>query len=133
LAHALAQRFLFFASGARAANRFQHSTWPHRVLRRVLDRMEAEFASDLALSTLAAESGYSRSHFLRIFRADMGCAPHQWLTRLRVERAKEMLGRSSLSLIDIAAACGFSSHSHFSRTFRQTVGVAPDRYRRTLD
>jgi AraC family transcriptional regulator len=57
---------------------------PNRVLHRVLDRMKAGLATDLDLNTLAAESGYRRSHFLRTFRAAMGCSPHRWLTRLRL-------------------------------------------------
>jgi AraC family transcriptional regulator len=93
--------------------------------------MKADLATDLDLDTLAAESGYSRSHFLRTFRAAMGCSPHQWLTRLRVERAKTILREKSVSLIDIALDCGFSSHSHFSNTFRQIAGVTPSEYRRT--
>ena len=103
----------------------------NRMLQRVLDRMKADLATDLDLSTLAVESGYSRSHFLRTFRTAMGCTPHQWLTRLRVERAKTILRESSTSLIDVALDCGFSSHPHFSNTFRQMAGVTPSEYRRT--
>jgi transcriptional regulator GlxA family with amidase domain len=101
-----------------------------RLLQRALDRMKADLASDLGLNTLAAESGYSRSHFLRTFRAVMGCSPHQCLTRLRVEQAKTILRENSISLIDIALDCGFSSHAHFSNTFRQIVGATPSEYRR---
>src|SRR5271167_4486475 len=90
-----------------------------RWVQRVLDRMKADLATDLDLSRLAAESGYSRSHFLRTFRAAIGCSPHQWLTRLRMDHAKTMLRRDAESLIVIALACGFSSHAHFSNTFRQ--------------
>jgi AraC family transcriptional regulator len=104
---------------------------PKRLLHRVLERMKADLASDLDLSTLAAESGYSRSHFLRTFRAAMEYSPHQWLTRLRVEQAKTMLRESSNSLIDIALDCGFSSHAHFSNTFRRIIGLTPSEYRRT--
>jgi AraC family transcriptional regulator len=130
LAHALAVRFLLLARGAQGASSVQPKSSPHRALRRVLEKMEAEVASDLDLSTLAAEIGYSKSHFLRMFRAGMRCSPHQWLMQLRVERVKKMLRESSDSLIDIAAASGFSSHSHLSRTFRQFVGVTPNQYRR---
>jgi len=93
--------------------------------------MKADLGTDLDLNTLAAESGYSRSHFLHTFRAAMGCSPHQWLTRLRVEQGKAILRERSISLIDIALDCGFSSHAHFSNTFRQVVGVTPSEYRRT--
>jgi AraC family transcriptional regulator len=93
--------------------------------------MRADLGTDLDLNTLAAESGYSRSHFLRTFRAATGCSPHQYLTRLRVEQSKTILREYSISLIDIALACGFSSHAHFSNTFRQIVGVTPSEYRRS--
>lgn len=44
-----------------------------------------------------------------------------------------MLRRGSIPLIEIAAACGFSSHAHLSRSFRKAVGVAPNQYRRVPD
>jgi AraC family transcriptional regulator len=130
LAHALALRFLLLSSGTQPARSSRHGTLPPRVLQRVLDRMKADFATDIDLKTLAAESGYSRSHFLRTFRAAMGCSPHQCLTGMRVEEAKLLLCDRSHPLIDIALACGFSNHSHFSNTFRQIVGMSPSRYRR---
>jgi AraC-like DNA-binding protein len=118
-------------SGTQVPRPLQCGRVQKRLLQRVLDRMKADLATDLDLSTLAAESGYSRSHFLRTFRAAMGCSPHQWLTRLRMEQAKTILRERSISLIDIALDCGFSSHAHFSNTFRQIVGVTPSEYRRT--
>src|SRR5258708_34654909 len=93
--------------------------------------MNVDLAADLDPNHLAAERGYSRSHFLRTFRAVMGCSPHRWLTRLRVEQAKTILREQSISLIDIALDCGFSSHAHFSNTFRQIVGVTPSDDRRS--
>jgi AraC family transcriptional regulator len=101
-----------------------------RPLQRVLDLMKTDLATDLDVNTLAAESGYSRSHFLRTFRAAMGCSPHQRLTRLRVERAKTLLQEHSIPLIDIALDCGFSTHAHFSNTFREIAGITPSEYRR---
>jgi AraC family transcriptional regulator len=130
LSYALAIRFLSLAGGRQLLKPSHHGKLPVRVLERVLDRMKAELASDLDLSTLAAESGYSRSHFLRAFRAGTGYSPYQWLTRLRVEQAKRLLRESSLSLINIALACGFANHAHFSNRFRQLVGVTPSEYRR---
>ena len=117
-------------SAARLTGPLRCGRLQRRLLQRVLDRMKADLASDLDLGTLAAESGYSRSHFLRTFRAVMGSSPHRWLTSLRVERAKTILREDAISLIDIAFNCGFSSHAHFSNTFRQIVGVTPGEYRR---
>jgi transcriptional regulator GlxA family with amidase domain len=85
----------------RVAKPSQCGKLPNRLLQRVLERMKADLGTDLDLSTLAAESGY-RSHFLRTFRVAMGCSPHQYVTRLRVEQAKTLLREESISLIDVA-------------------------------
>jgi AraC family transcriptional regulator len=130
LARALAVRFRQLVGMARDYKPSQSGKMPIRILQRVLDKMRAELATDLDLHTIAAESGYSRTHFLRTFRASTGYSPHQWLTRLRIEEAKTLLQKASHSLIDIALDCGFSSHGHFSSTFRRIVGVTPREYRR---
>jgi AraC family transcriptional regulator len=130
LAHALALRFRQLSGGVRGPKPSQSGKMPTRILERVLDRMRADLATNLDLNTIAAESGYSRTHFLRTFRASTGYSPHQWLTHLRIEEAKTLLQKASNSLIDIALDCGFSSHGHFSNTFRRIVGVTPREYRR---
>jgi AraC family transcriptional regulator len=88
--------------------------------------------TDLSLQVLAKESGYSRVHFIRMFRAATGYAPHNYLLKLRVDRVRELLVSSTLSLTEIALECGFSSHSHLSRVFRQVLGATPSEYRRSL-
>jgi AraC family transcriptional regulator len=104
----------------------------HHRLQRVLKRMETDLSATLTLKTLATESGYSRNHFLRMFRAAMGCTPHQYLLRLRVGKAQAMMHGDSIRLIDVALACGFSSHAHLSRIFRQVTGSTPSEYRRGI-
>ena len=130
LAHALALRFRQVSGGVPDHKPSQFGKMPALFLQRVLDRMRADFATDLDLKTIAAESGYSKGHFLRTFRASTGCSPHQWLTLLRIEEAKIRLQKSFDSLIDIALGCGFSNPGHFSSTFRKIVGVTPREYRR---
>jgi AraC family transcriptional regulator len=97
-----------------------------------MDRMQADLGEDIDLHSLAKESGYSRSHFLRMFREATGITPYQYLLQLRLQQAQRMLRNKSSRLVDIAIACGFSSHSHMSRIFRQTIGVTPSEYRRDV-
>jgi len=129
LSTALATRLLF---AARSQQQPSNTTSPlHRpILRLVLDHMEAEFDNDLTLTQLAAESGYSRTHFSRMFRGATGQSPHRYLLDLRLKKAQSMLDSRSLSLIDIALACGFSSHAHFTTAFRSRFGLSPSAYRR---
>ncbi len=103
---------------------------PAHKLRRVIERMNADLDTDLDLKTIAAESGYSRNHFLRMFRAATECTPHQYFLRLRIEKAQSLMKSQSLRIIDIAESCGFTSQSQFSRVFRRVIGVTPRQYRR---
>src|SRR5262245_60328576 len=91
LAHALATRIVLQLRRAIEPQERSKSGFPRHILRRVLERMNAEFSDDLSLATLAAESGYSRAHFLRVFRAATGQTPHQYLLSLRLEKATQML------------------------------------------
>jgi AraC family transcriptional regulator len=132
LTQALAVRTLFLGRSTKPqTNNRGTSGLPRHVLRRIIERMRC-FSCDLSLQALANESGYSRVHFVRMFRAATGYSPHNYLLNLRLERARELLKNPSLSLIDIALDCGFSSHSHMSRLFHKSVGVTPSAYRRSL-
>jgi AraC family transcriptional regulator len=131
LVHALTIRFLLQAEPEKRRGSPAASPLPRHLLQRVLDRM-SDLVADLDLHTLAAETGYSRSHFLRMFEAATGCTPHRYLLQLRLKRAQELIRKKSTSLIDIAALCGFSSHAHMSRVFRQLLGITPSQYRRNL-
>jgi AraC family transcriptional regulator len=131
LAHAVAVRLFFTGAAGKRRTHAGASGLPRRLMRRVLERMH-DFGSNLDLQTLAAETGYSRSHFLRMFRASTGVPPHRYLLHLRLERAKKLIRLPHTSLIDVAAACGFSSHAHMARAFRQLLGMTPSEYRHNL-
>ncbi len=131
LAHAIAVRLLLIGAVGKRKAYAAASGLPPYLMRRVVERMH-DFDSNLDLETLAAETGYSRSHFLRLFHASTGVPPHRYLLHLRLERAKELIRLPHRSLIEVAVACGFSSHGHMSRVFRQLLGVTPAEYRRKL-
>jgi AraC family transcriptional regulator len=132
LIHALAYRFLVIGREDAPSSAVKLvSPLPKHILRRVIEQMR-NLDSKLSLQMLAKESGYSRVHFLRMFRAATGYTPHNYLLKLRVDRVRELLASPTLSLTDIALECGFSSHSHLSRVFRQVLGATPSEYRRSL-
>jgi AraC family transcriptional regulator len=87
-------------------------------LRRVIGRIHNDFHMKLDLADLAAEAGWSRSHFQRMFRSAFGRTPHRYLLDYRLFKAREMLAQGSVALADVAAACGFASHAHLTTTFR---------------
>jgi AraC family transcriptional regulator len=105
---------------------------PKALLNRVIEYIEANLDREIALAALAQTAGYSRSHFLRMFRTATGHTPHHYVLQLRLKRAQEFMRLGRMSLIDIAAHSGFSSRDHMSRIFRQLLGVTPSEYRRNL-
>jgi AraC family transcriptional regulator len=96
----------------------------------VREKIEANLDTDLSLESLAEESGYSRAHFLRMFRAATGLTPHQYVLELRLRRAQDCLRKRHARIIDIALSCGFSSQSHMTSVFRQRLEMTPAAFRR---
>jgi AraC-like DNA-binding protein len=99
-------------------------------LRRAKDLIDRDFAESLDLSALAREAHASRAHFVRSFRNAFGETPHRYLQRRRIERAKELLRNTRLSVTEVSLAVGFRSLGSFSATFRQLVGEPPIAYAR---
>ena len=98
--------------------------------RRAKDLIANSLAHQVSLEQVAAECGLSSSHFARSFKASTGTTPHEWLQKCRVNHARKMLRSPSLSLVDIAADCGFADQSHFTRIFRRATGETPGNWRR---
>ncbi|OGV75335.1 MAG: hypothetical protein A3K19_18345 [Lentisphaerae bacterium RIFOXYB12_FULL_65_16] len=83
----------------------------------------------LTRGELARVAHLSEAHFGRQFRREVGVTPLQYVTRLRVARACELLDRTRLNVEEVGRAAGFGDPFHFSRTFRKSVGVSPRAYR----
>jgi AraC-like DNA-binding protein len=99
-------------------------------LRRARDLMDRRYMDPLDLEAVASESGFSRYHFARSFRAAFGESPGAYLTRRRVERAKDLIRSANLTITEICYLVGFSSLGSFSAKFSTLVGVSPSAYRR---
>jgi AraC-like DNA-binding protein len=101
-------------------------------LRKARDLMDASFAERLDLDAMARAAGFSRYHFAREFRAAFGETPGGYLSRRRVERAKDLLGAANLTVTEVCMVVGFSSLSSFSRRFTELVGCTPSAYQRRV-
>ena len=71
-------------------------------------------------------------HFLRLFKESMGLTPYRYVIERRVERARELLRRSSLPISEVALSCGFTDQSHLSWHFKRLVGLTPKAFREAL-
>lgn len=114
--------------GKRQALRLPGTQMDFRI-RRVLRQMQAcpDFARDV--DACANVACLSRSHFFHLFRESTGVSPQLFFNALRLERAFERLGSSSLPIHVVAEQLGFSAAGHFTRFFRHHTGSTPRAYR----
>ncbi len=88
---------------------------------------------ELDLEQLAGVAGFSPYHFLRIFSAVVGETPQQFIIRVRLERAANLLvKRPEDSITQIAITCGFSSSAAFARSFKKRFGISANEYRQAV-
>ena len=100
--------------------------------RRCLEFMQTRLSEDISLDELAAEASLSAFHFARMFKQSLGVPPRVYLTRLRVERACELLEKTDLSVTEIALAVGYSSNQVLARVFLKHMRLSPLNYRRAV-
>jgi AraC family transcriptional regulator len=98
--------------------------------RRCIELMHARLSEDISLDDLAAEARLSVFHFARIFKQSVGVPPRVYLTRLRVDKASELLEQTDLSVTEIALEVGYSSNQVLARVFLQHQHMSPTDYRR---
>jgi AraC family transcriptional regulator len=99
-------------------------------LDRAINYMEENLDKPLALLDVAHAVGLGVTHFARRFKQSTGRAPHQYLMRCRVERARRLLAETDNAIAQIAFACGFAHQEHLTRIFRRLNGETPAKFRR---
>ena len=98
-------------------------------LSKVIDGMHRRLVAHQSVAELAAMAAMSERSFMRRFKAATGMSPADWLISARVDRARELLESSALSIDAIAGECGFGSAITLRHHFRRKLGVSPSTYR----
>jgi AraC family transcriptional regulator len=98
----------------------------------VLDFINDNLASDISLKELAGVARMSPFYFSRMFKLSTGCSPHEYVTRRRVYKAKDLFGGKFESISQVAIEVGFYDQSHLSRHFRKIVGLSPGQFLRNF-
>ncbi len=99
-------------------------------INKVMDYIEANLDSELQLNELAKVASFSPFHFHRIFKGMVGETLRNYIQRLRVEKAANMLLlMPKKSITEVALDCGFASSAHFARVFKETYGVSASKWR----
>lgn len=105
---------------------------PKYKLREAITYINDHLDRGLSLAELAALVQMSPYYFASSFKQSTKLAPHQYVTKCRIERAKLLLKRQELTILEICQQVGFQSQSHFTRVFRKYTATTPKAYRKLL-
>jgi transcriptional regulator GlxA family with amidase domain len=98
-------------------------------VRQAINLLSEDLSRDLDFKAVAVYVNLSSSRLRHLFKEETGLTPAQYLKRLRLERARELLERSFLRLKEVMPQVGINDESHFVRDFKKVHGITPRRYR----
>lgn len=91
--------------------------------------IEKHYTENISVSELALLSGYSERQLTRLFQSTFAVAPNRYITKLRMQKARQLLKDPACSIGEIAWSCGYEDQNYFSRVFRRETGFTPTAYR----
>lgn len=100
-------------------------------MKTILKYVEEHYAERITVEDMADLTYYSKSHFMKFFKAHMGTGFIEYLNDYRLSMAERLLRSSDHSVLDIAQMSGFDNLSYFNRIFKRKYGISPGKYRRT--
>ncbi|TCR00609.1 AraC-like DNA-binding protein [Neorhizobium sp. JUb45] len=104
----------------------------YRTMQHVLSHIESHLDERLSVSDLAQVAGLSRAHFSRIFAANEGLPPAEFVLQRRLRRAAKLLTKAAdMPIKEVAALCGFEDPNYFSKVFRRLYDINPSDFRTT--
>ncbi len=99
------------------------------IVYKVMEYVKRNYASKISLDDVAKHVYLSRSYLSSVFKDETGYSLFNYINRVRVEKSKLYLLDNTISLVDVAALCGFEDQSYFTKVFKKATGVSPKKYR----
>lgn len=107
-----------------------NSDVPNGMLR-AIEHIDAHYVEKITMERLCRCADLSEAHLCRLFKKHLGMRPMEYLNKKRIQKAKELLTSSYISVESAAAKVGFGSPSYFGKLFRTYEGCTPSEYRRS--
>ena len=118
------------AQGGESADAFRESMLPpDQAALSLKEYLEAHYAEKITLTALSKRFFFSREYLCKVFKKKYGIGIYEYTTRVRMEKARDMLIDSGLQIQEISEQLGFSDNNYFSKTFRNYYRVSPSEFR----
>lgn len=101
-----------------------------RLVRKAMAYIHTNYAEIITRKDLAKHTNVNEDHLTHCFQQELGLSPVAYLTRYRIQQAKQLLARGDMNITAVAQAVGIFDSDYFSRVFRQETGTSPRAYRR---
>ncbi|MEN6324730.1 MAG: AraC family transcriptional regulator [Syntrophomonas sp.] len=95
-----------------------------------IEYIQEYFNANITIEDICGEINMSPFHFIRTFKQITGLSPHQYLLKVRISRAQDLLRKRHHSVAEAATLCGFINISHFSSKFKEITGYSPSSYKK---
>ncbi|MDR3052004.1 MAG: AraC family transcriptional regulator [Oscillospiraceae bacterium] len=105
----------------------------NKYVRRAIQYMHENYMGNITAEDIASYTGIHSGYLHRLFRTELGARVTEYLTDLRIEKAKSLLKRTDIPIASITALVGVSTQQYLCRMFRQHVGMTPQEYRRSYN
>ncbi|MFC5529760.1 helix-turn-helix domain-containing protein [Cohnella yongneupensis] len=102
----------------------------HPAVYNALKWIDAHYADDITLKSLSSHAGLSPEHLLRLFKSQVRTTPIQYLWKVRIDRAIDLLTSTGLTVTEVAGRCGFKTSHHLARLIKQVTGRTASEIRR---
>jgi AraC family transcriptional regulator len=102
----------------------------YKYIRKAIEYIKANLNNDINLDELSSNSGLSKNHFLKVFTKALNITPNEYITKIRLEKAKQMLAMTTTPINVISINCGYDNIPYFSYLFKRKIGITPNEFRK---
>jgi two-component system response regulator YesN len=95
----------------------------------IKDYIDQHYFEDIKISMFTEKYFLSREYLMKLFKQQYGCGIHEYVQKIRMEKAKELLGESDLKIQEISEMLGYKDKNYFSKAFRNYFSISPSEYR----